>query len=88
LTDFDFMADKITTNYAGYDTKVTDANRAALSDLTTRLRAKAGEASDGELTALLTEWSGFFHEGHAALIAAYPRRWWRVLHNTEQIPIS
>jgi hypothetical protein len=64
LADFDFMVEKITTNYAGYDTKVTDANRAALADLTARLRAKVGTATDQELSAVLTEWSGFFHDGH------------------------
>jgi hypothetical protein len=64
LRDFDFVVEKITTNYAGYDTKVTDANRADLATLTARLRARAGAASDAELGALLTEWVGFFKDGH------------------------
>jgi hypothetical protein len=31
LQDFDFLVEKITANYAGYPTKVTDANRDSLA---------------------------------------------------------
>src|SRR5271154_4594002 len=69
LADFDFMVQKITTNYAGWDTKVTDANRAELAALTARLRARAATARDDEMPALLGEWVGFFHDGHTGIRA-------------------
>lgn len=67
LRDFDFVVEKITTNYAGFDTKVTDANRAELAALTARLRARAGAASDAELADVLGEWVGFFKDGHTRI---------------------
>lgn len=56
--------EKITANYAGYDTKVTDANRAELAALTARLRTRAPAASKAELATLLAEYVGFFKDGH------------------------
>lgn len=64
LRDFDFVVEKITANYAGYDTKVTDANRAELAALTARLRTRAPAASKAELATLLAEYVGFFKDGH------------------------
>ena len=74
LADFDFMVAEITANYAGYDTKVTDATRPALEALTRRLRARAATADDGEMPAIVGEWMAFFHDGHthAGFIAKPP----------------
>ncbi|WP_353205404.1 S41 family peptidase [Sphingomonas sp.] len=69
LRDFDFVVDKITANYAGWDTKVTPATRAQLAALTAQLRAKAATASDAELTALLVEWVDFFKDRHIRVFA-------------------
>jgi Peptidase family S41 len=64
VQDFDFMVDKVTQNYAGWDHKVTDVNRADLSDLTQRLRARAASSSPAQMEALLGEWIAFFKDGH------------------------
>ncbi|MEY2885001.1 MAG: hypothetical protein RL490_2725 [Pseudomonadota bacterium] len=69
LADFDFVVAKIETNYAGFPTKVTAANRADYAALTGRLRARAATATDAELTAILTEWIGFFRDGHTQVSA-------------------
>lgn len=72
LRDFDFVVDKITANYAGYDTKVTDANRDEFAALTARLRTQAGAASDEQLNSLLTEWVNFFKDGHTRISRRAP----------------
>ncbi|HEX8641503.1 MAG TPA: S41 family peptidase [Allosphingosinicella sp.] len=64
LADFDFVVQKISDNYAGWHTKVTDATRPRLDALTARLRARAAAASDEELLALMGEWLGFFNDRH------------------------
>jgi hypothetical protein len=71
LREFDFMVDKISVNYAGYDTKTAGEKRAALDALTARLRKKvAGTAlSDEALTEVLKEWIGFFGDGHTSINA-------------------
>ena len=69
LDDFDFVVKKITANYAGWDTKVTDKTRPQLEALTTKLRAKAATASDDELLSILQQWIGFFHDGHTGVSA-------------------
>ncbi|GGA39188.1 S41 family peptidase [Sphingomonas psychrolutea] len=69
LRDFDFVIDKVTANYAGWDSKVTPTNRAQLSDLTARLRAKVATVSDTELAALLAEWVDFFKDRHTRVYA-------------------
>jgi len=70
LRDFDFMVEKITTNYAGYDTKTAGAKRAELAALTARLRARVGTGtlSTDELLAVLQEWIGFFHDRHTGVV--------------------
>ena len=67
LRDFDFVVQKIKTNYAGYDTKVTPENSAELAALTARLRARAATASDEQLEAILKEWIGFFRDRHTSI---------------------
>ena len=67
LADFDFVVRKITDNYAGWHTKVTDSTRPQLEALTARLRARAASASDDELLELLTEWVGFFEDRHTTV---------------------
>jgi Peptidase family S41 len=71
LQEFDFMVDKISVNYAGYDTKTAGEKRAALDALTARLRKKVASSalSDVELTGVLKEWLGFFGDGHTAINA-------------------
>jgi len=64
LQDFDFVVAKITANYAGFDTKVTDATRPSLTALTQRLRVQVPTASDAEMESILREWVGFFQDGH------------------------
>jgi Peptidase family S41 len=65
VQDFDFIVAKITANYAGYETKVTDKTRPALTELTDRLREKARLArNDEELAAVLKEWVDFFQDKH------------------------
>lgn len=67
LRDFDFVVEKITTNYAGYDTRVTEANRAQLTAHTAAVRERAVAASEDELAALLREWVGFFQDRHIGI---------------------
>lgn len=67
LRDFDFVVEKITTNYAGYDTKVTPERKAELAALTARLRAGSATASDEQLEAILKEWIGFFRDRHTSI---------------------
>ncbi len=69
LADFDFMVETITENYAGYPTKVTEETRPALDTLTGNLRARAADASNNELTALMREWMAFFNDRHIGIIA-------------------
>ena len=64
LRDFDFLTDTLRRNYSGWDTKVTDANRAQLDALTQRLRAAAATATPPQLFALFGEWFAFFGDGH------------------------
>lgn len=64
LRDFDFLVAKITTNYAGWDTKVTAKTRPDLDALTARLRARAAKASDDEFAGIAREWIGFFKDRH------------------------
>lgn len=67
LQDLDFLVEKITANYAGYPTKVTDANRDSLANLTSRLRQRAATAREDELEGILREWLGFFRDGHLSV---------------------
>lgn len=71
LRDFDFVAEKIVTNYAGYDTKTTGTKRADLDALTARLRhrVETERLSADEMAALLKEWTDFFHDGHTGIRA-------------------
>lgn len=69
LRDFDFMVEKISTNYAGYDTKIAGGERQKLASLTERLRNKAPSASRVEMAALMTEWIGFFQDEHTQITA-------------------
>ncbi|MFZ4689547.1 MAG: hypothetical protein ACOYLS_09940, partial [Polymorphobacter sp.] len=85
LADFDFVVAKIEANYAGFPTKVSAANRADYSALTSRLRARAASATDAELAAVLQEWVAFFRDGHtninttgtAVVGKPVPKRPWR-----------
>lgn len=69
LKDFDFMVDKITINYAGYDTKIAGDRRTKLAAHTARLRAKAASVSNDDLAAVMTEWVGFFRDEHTYVSA-------------------
>ena len=62
------MVERITANYAGFDTKVTDATRKDLEALTSRLRAEAGGATEPRLEAILREWIGFFKDHHTQVV--------------------
>lgn len=64
LSDFDFMVEKVTANYAGWDLKVTDATRPALTALTTRLRAEAATATPAQLLTVMRQWTDYFGDGH------------------------
>jgi hypothetical protein len=64
LSDFDFMVEKISLNYAGYDTKTAGGEKAKLNILTETLRKKVATANHQELTAILTEWVSFFKDKH------------------------
>lgn len=72
LQDFDFVVDKITQNYAGWDTKVTPDKKAELAALTERLRKQATTASEAELAKILSEWVAFFKDGHTRVFALAP----------------
>ena len=67
LRDFDFMVEKISKNYAGYDAKIAGDGRQALANLTERLRKKASSASSEELAMLMSDWMGFFHDEHTQI---------------------
>jgi hypothetical protein len=69
LKDFDFIVEKVTTNYAGYEVKTQGSKQSELSQLTAKLRARAGGASATELGAILSEWVGFFHDEHTQITA-------------------
>ncbi len=69
LRDFDFVTEKLRVNYAGWDTKVTDATRPKLEALTAKLRAEAATAAPERFTEILREWLAFFGDRH---IGAFP----------------
>ncbi len=62
--DFNFMVNKVTTNYSGYSVKVTKANQSLLDSLTTRLAKQSATANEQECDSLLEEWLMFFRDGH------------------------
>ena len=64
LADFDFVVEKVTANYAGYENKVTDGNRQELAALTSELRAKAELTPYLELLGMLQRWLSFFRDRH------------------------
>ena len=69
IRDFDFMVDKISANYAGYDTKIAGDGRAKLVALTSRLRAQVASAGGEQLAAQMTEWTKFFRDEHTQVSA-------------------
>ena len=75
LRDFDFVVEKLRINYAGWETKVTDATRPQLDALTAQLRAEAADATPERFTGILRDWLAFFgdrHVGAAPMSAAQP----------------
>ncbi len=64
LRDFDFVVEKLRLNYAGWETKVTDATRPELDALTARLRAEAATAGPDRFSEILQEWLAFFNDRH------------------------
>lgn len=62
--DFNFMVNKVTTNYSGYSVKVTAGNHSLLDSLTTRLARESAAANEQECDSLLEEWLMFFRDGH------------------------
>ena len=75
LRDFDFVVEKLRANYAGWETKVTDATRPELDALTAQLRAEATDATPERFTGILRDWLAFFgdrHIGAVPMSAAQP----------------
>lgn len=70
LADFDFMVDKITKNYAGYETKTAGAATVRLTALTAQLRIRAGAATTlPQLTDIMEEYIAFFKDEHTSVSA-------------------
>ena len=64
LRDFDFVTEKLRVNYAGWDTKVTDATRPKLEALTAKLRAEAATAAPERFTEIVRVWLALFGDRH------------------------
>lgn len=65
---FDWGQEKLALNYAGYQDKVNDENRAAFVAHTERIQAAvASITNDEDCLRLLLEWSAWFKDGHVQL---------------------
>lgn len=62
--NFEWMQQKIATNYAGYRDKATTQTQPALDALSTRLLAQTEQAADTTCLRLMGEWLRFFKDGH------------------------
>lgn len=62
--NFEWMQQKITTNYAGYRDKATAQTQPALQALGTTLLAQTEQATDSTCLRLMREWLRFFKDGH------------------------
>ena len=63
LKDFDFLVEKIQTNYPGYNDKVTNENRSQLANLEKEVRQKITNNPDSCIY-YLNEYTKFFKDGH------------------------
>ncbi|MDR2145584.1 MAG: hypothetical protein LBE91_03880 [Tannerella sp.] len=63
LKDFDFLVEKIQTNYPGYNDKVTNENRSQLTNLEKEVRQKITNYPDSCIY-YLNEYTKFFKDGH------------------------
>ena len=64
LADFEFVVSRVSENYAGWETKTAGPRRAELDALTGRLRQQVAGGDDRALQAALSEWIGWFDDGH------------------------
>jgi len=62
--NFDWMRQKITNNYAGYQDKVNPQTRPALDVLTQELSRQTEQAADTACLRIMGAWLGFFKDGH------------------------
>ncbi len=62
--NFEWMQQKIATNYAGYRDKATAQTQPALDALSTQLLAQTEQAADTTCLRLMGEWLRFFRDGH------------------------
>jgi hypothetical protein len=64
VSDFDYLVEKVETNYIGYYIKVTDKNRPEYERLKADFRRKAERATDENCVLILREWIEFFKDYH------------------------
>jgi len=67
--NFDWMRQKIATNYAGYHDKVSAQTQPALDAHTEKLLARAEGTADTTCLRLMGEWLRFFKDGHLQIAA-------------------
>lgn len=63
LADFDFLVEKVRTNYPGYNDKITDKNHSQLADLEKEIRLKITNYPDSCFY-YMNEYTAFFKDGH------------------------
>jgi Peptidase family S41 len=78
LRDFDFATSRIESSYGGWQSKTAGPREAEIKTLTARLREKVSAGDTAVLRGALTEYVGWFDDGHIQLswIADAPNRKW------------
>jgi hypothetical protein len=73
VTQFDWLRQKLELNYSGYRDKVTPQNQADFEKHTNVYKDKiAGAKTDTACLRLLTEWAGWFRDGHVQIFPKGP----------------
>ncbi|MDR0863508.1 MAG: hypothetical protein LBO74_01075 [Candidatus Symbiothrix sp.] len=82
LKDFDFLVEKIQTNYPGYMDKVTNENRSQLTEIEKVVRKKITNNPDS-CRFYLNEYADFFKDHHLGVI----RNWSDTTENHQKLDI-
>ncbi len=73
--NFKVLQQKVRTNYAGFDYRITDNNRKAFELLTDSVTKAAAILTDGyDCYTLMKRWVAFFKDGHIFLTTTFPAK--------------
>ncbi|HSU17775.1 S41 family peptidase [Longimicrobium sp.] len=69
-----FVADRVSGDYAGFETKVTPETRPSLDSATAAAeRDAAGAATEAACLGVVSRWLGWFRDGHLSISSTAPR---------------